>query len=317
MDDAHVLSRVRAGLDAAGASWYEDHVCVLMKDCTVPAGQVALVLNPQAFKAYDAEHPERIVCLLVRRDGMDVIFCAMVNNRDVNIEANVRRWLTAPLAKEEVQQTDCCVCMRDAPTCKRMMVCIGCCSLLCERCALEIGDSDALQCPVCRQWQLSGPSFGTPLELLARTTTGSLCEAPTRCKDPAEALVDVIAALDGEVFLLPCIGGELLFESSVVVGRLTKTNRRIDGTMRVREARMRLRALCRRHLQSAADELVIYSMRGVFAIDKERERPVEERSAFRLTRTHLLQMRPDEWDLIHDAPNVAVRKVEYMQLMAS
>lgn len=82
-----------------------------------PAGTVGVLCGRAAIRGYDAHHPERVVCLLVRApvpQGGPVQFKVVVRDRDVgDLQAYVRTWLTQPdeIVPARAQKPECVVCM--------------------------------------------------------------------------------------------------------------------------------------------------------------------------------------------------------------
>lgn len=306
------VCRVADALECIGIPFKLEESARSLETC-MPAGVgVAVVTSRHVIYAYDAYHPERIVCMILKSDGT---FYVVVNNREfVDFQARLRSFLSMD-SRVTHSRLSCGICYASADRMKRFTFtqCPHCSFVSCIRCLKKMGEleTSASQCPHCRQWKLDGDSFGTPVELLKPLRSPSSSDASIIGGDsnpksnPISDFMDMLDQLDGETVILPRIAKQVYLEVDgrvLATCRLSGTNRysrEDDAYMTHRQLRKHLERLLHKAARGAL-EFCLYTVRATFSIDASAQKPVHEVSLFQITPAgRLLQLEPEAWSLSH------------------
>ena len=254
------------------------------------SNQVVAITSKNAFLEYDPDHPERIVCILlnVLIDDDSKIFHVIVNNREVNKLNSIRMWFgDGSNLKTRICSQECMICYKKPKQCN---LCTHCMKITCMRCYEKISsrgvnNTHATKCPTCRQWSLIGDAYGTPHDKLI------IPPKKVEAVNAIDDLVDnVLAHLDGQVYLIKRIEDKLHMHPFASFLRLSGTNRVTDGT-KAKAIRKMMHHLV--ETEGAKKTVRIYVLRMTYAIDVK---PITEISLFQITATHsLIQCSVNAW----------------------
>ena len=287
-------------LDALGVDATIDNVSASIVTCPLRPDGVTVLTSPAAIRAHDPRHPERIDSILVRGSGNVINYRVMVNDRDIDIEKAVPFWLNAdPLPSK---RTECAVCLTRQ---KEFVRCSHCFTMLCVKCHDKITWEGTHHCPVCRQWTLDGGDFGVPWDASTHMVL------PIAQLHPIDVFGQVLDRLDGRMSIFLRVDNTFIVDDSLLVVKLARTHRYTEDSSRIKDVRKRLRKLCTMHLARTSD-VMLWLIRTTYKVT---DRPVQEVSIFRVTKTELQQYGRDAWINILDELDVqAVRmvKTEYL-----
>lgn len=228
------VSIVIQSIEQNGIQYIIDDVSEFVGKCLTLESGLTVLTSKRAIQAYDRDHPERIVCILVKPDRTIRVF---VNNRESEgVDSIVTRFWNVDF-KKLYSTISCGICYATSQgpgkgKCKSMSkskrkqtlkvnVCSYCSFMTCETCLKKMNDIDAQarRCPHCRVWTLYGSEFGTPLDLLGVFPIRSTCD------NPVDAFVDVISRLDGLVLVCPIMEDCIDPRNCMTVCKLSSTNR--------------------------------------------------------------------------------------------
>jgi hypothetical protein len=282
------MQELLAVLQEAGVSFRVDKDAPSIDACVRDARQandddvMVVLVSKRAFQAYDDDHPERIMAILVKPDR----YLVVPLNRSKVTAGDVRHFLeTTPEAPKE-----CGVCFRPARTRRGkpvfFMQCCHCHFTTCVDCVARISDTDVFdveapfQCPQCRRWTLSGDAYCTPAEELLDTSQ------ELNGDGGLEALVDLVHRLDGTAMILPRVGDSLLVEVAQMFGR------RAFSTAYTSESRKRRDVLrdLRKLLKSAHGAMKLYVIRETWHVVDGK--PLVEVALFRIGKEGVLKQLP-------------------------
>lgn len=272
---ARSIEQITTALANIGKPFIIDDASKSIETCRMEAGKVTVLTSEHAIHKYDTHHPERILCIIVKSN----MFYVCVKNRVVDLEVTLRFWID-----KEMPKMECGVCYKGASK-KRPLtgaMCGYCMTFTCIRCRDRISEGCLFKCPYCRTWELDGDEYGIPHDQL------NLIE-PTVLTGPAK-LCDLVSQLDGLVTIIPSIAGMIDTQNISEVCRLSFTNRFTENSMRLGKVR--------KSLQELVDKFKsfrVYLLRSTYMIDEVTKNPVEEASAFVVTRDELVQYRADAW----------------------
>jgi hypothetical protein len=97
----------------------------------------------------------------------------------------------------------------------------------------------------------------------------------------------------GLIFIIPFVDGAMQQGQQMHFCRLTFTDRYAPGSMRLKQIRAMLTKLLATHGDRC--ELMLYTARTTYRIDKEQDKPVVETSQFQLTSDGLRQLGTHAW----------------------
>ena len=303
------IASVRQALEAAGVPYVIDESARKLCSSRTLEGHMTLITSRSALRAYDAQHPERLVCILRKTSGD---YYVVVNNRELDLRAAITRFLDFT-TQALLKTLECCVCYARPKT---FTLCSSCRATMCRCCLSKIDAKDlpgnSMQCPVCRQWNLDGEGFGTPWNTLQ---TSLPTNPPYPDRGAGAQLSWLMTRLDGEVFVALRADRTFEVDNTFVLTRLPGAmDRYACGSMKPSGARKRLEAFIREY-GPRCTQLRLYISRVTFAIDRTANRPIEEISAFNVRRdgSELLQLAPDAWiDVLEREEGTTTRvKVQY------
>ena len=313
------VSRVLEALRRANIQHAVDDCARSIETCTPLQDGLTVLTSPSAIRSYDAYHPERIVCIVLKPD---YTFRVVVNNRQsIDVDAELRSFWTMDRQQAlHAASVSCGICYQSAQTQTprkkkkrsrqfRFAVCTHCAFVSCVACLQKMGSlgAPAVRCPNCRRWGLDGDAFGTPLAMLQSCHRD--CddnEATKRCggeNDGINVFVErVIAPLDGEVTILPRIGEHVVADANLVTCRLAGTKRlskEDPAYMTTTQLRKKLQQLWTACSRFRRCQFYVYVFRTTFCTDvAETQKLIEEVSFFQITPDRrLLQIDDDAWVL--------------------
>jgi len=292
---ARSIEQVTTALTNIGKLFIIDDASKSIETCRMETGNVTIVTSEYAIHKYDTFHPERILCIIVKNNR----FYVCVKNRVVDLEATLRFWID-----KEMPKMECGVCYKGTSK-KRLLtgaMCGYCMTFTCIRCRDRISEGGLFKCPYCRTWELDGVEYGIPHDQL------NLIEPTVLTTGPAK-LCDLVSQLDGLVTIIPSIAGKIDTRNISEVCRLSFTNRFTTDGVRLGKVRKSLQELVDRF-----KSFRVYLLRSTYMIDEVTKNPVEEASAFIVTRDELIQYRADAWiDVLPIDQNFNRVIVEYLQ----
>ena len=276
-----------------------------------------LSTSKELVRDYDREHPERIACMAFSLERPGVQFFVFANNRQYDVGGAARAWTGCA---GPTSASDCTVCLdallkknsrRPRKTTVPFWMCTFCQNPVCTKCLGRFAHEDAVQCPTCRQWTLSGVGFGVPRSLLpALPTCPQAAPSASASASASDALVALMCGLDGAVRVVPRWGAGFMLDLDVVLNRMTGSNRFV-GDARPRAVRRQLARLL-----AALPALTFHVFRKTFDIDAAANRPVVERSVLCAAggpTAPLLQLPNDAWiDVFEPEQPFVHRCVEYL-----
>lgn len=290
---ARSIEQVTTALTNIGKPFIIDDASKSIDTCRMEAGKVTVLISQHAIHKYDTHHPERILCIIVKKN----MFKVCVKNRVVDLEASLRFWIDKGMPKME-----CGVCYKGASKNRPLTgaTCGYCMTFTCVRCRDRISDGGIFKCPYCRTWELDGDGYGIPHDQL------NIIE-PTVLTGPAK-LCDLVSQLDGLVTIIPSIAGNIDAHNISDVCRLSFTNRFTKDGVRLGKVRKSLQELVDKF-----ERFRVYLVRSTYMIDEVTKNPVEEASMFVVTRDELIQYRTDAWiDVLPIDNNYTRVIVEYL-----
>ena len=295
--DAEILSAVRRAL-AADAEVDDETASVKALVASLRSDHV-IATSKRLHADYDRDHPERIACMLFRRDSASntVWFLVIVNNRKYDVANMIKVWLR----DDEAANKECSTCFKGVGNKTRVWRCCYCQNTTCAACHAKLCEehAGAVQCTVCRQWCLDGSGPGAPRSWLD-------ISPPPNGKKAAAALVELLSGLDGEVSVVPRLGNSFLIDREERFHRHTGRRPKPPGS----DVRRRLARLL-----EVFPILSFHVFRKTFDIDPETNRPVMERSVLcSAPDGSLLQVPNDAWiDVFGSEKPFVHRKVEYLE----
>jgi len=246
---------------------------------------VLAVVSKLACRNYDNNHPERIVCILIKIQVATASKApspvhVVVNNRQIDYVSSIRRWFY-----DEDVIKECPICYNET---NDFVYCSSCSSVTCKTCHDLLivknshNDSHKFKCPICRQWSLFGNGYGTPLDQLA-TRQGQTHLSVTSVNDFVD---NVLAYLDGHVAIHVELDYDFNMKPIASFTRLSKTTRVIGTKAReIRQTLCQLLSTCNKQ-QRHRSIIYLYIFRDTYLIQ---EKPVVEISLFELTIDRLIQ----------------------------
>ena len=238
---------------------------------------VAVVTSRRAIYNYDNNHPERVICILVKC-GSFIFVC--VNNREYDAESCISTWYKRDV-NEFVGDATCDVCTRFSGNIG-FHACFICNYHICRKCMMKIQiDESAHQCPQCRQWILSDEGYGTRFD-------GNQIQIALNNKHPVDKLMFVLSKLDGAIDIQLRIN-RIFYPEIIDICRLSNTHRYSKNYSKKTRVGKLLRMMYEEIHKENLD-LKIYITRRTFSIDCALQKPIKEVSVFDLSSDNLLQL---------------------------
>jgi len=275
---------------------------------SVAKGRAVIVTSSKAKRDYDPHHPERIVCFVVKASPAH--FFVVVNNRENDLEADVRFWWNRDVG---VAFDGCNICMKKV---KQVAVCHRCNGVMCVKCYDRVSQGTCYQCPTCRGWTLHGDGYGVPWrdgEVVSfdDEKRGKAVKAP----DAFDKFGCVLSRLDGLVSVIIRVGNELFLDDGTFCTlKLSFTDRYADELPDADEIADGIRDI-RDDLCDSGETapFKMYVIRDTYAIDKEKDKPTQEISLFQVRDDELIQYPMDAWrDVLPQEERWCRKKVSYM-----
>ena len=246
-----------------------------------------------AIKNYDSYHPERITCIVLKKQQNDVLtYYVVVNDRDIDIEKALRFWWL----NDEVFNADnmsCVVCMRNN---RKNIMCCHCRALICLSCHDKLTNNESMQCPICRQWNLYGPDFGTPFLDTIHDNQSNYS---------IDSLYQLLDKLDGCMRIFIRINNRF-YNEGMVMTKLSGTNRYAHDSMRLKDIKKRL------NNRRTTKNITIWLFRNTFKILDDK--PIQEVSVFGLdSNDQLYQYGKNAWINVFDSDEFTMVKTEYLE----
>ena len=246
-----------------------------------------------AIKNYDSYHPERITCIVLKKQQNDVLtYYVVVNDRDIDIEKALRFWWL----NDEVYNADnmsCVVCMRNN---RKNSMCCHCRALICLSCHDKLTNNESMQCPICRQWNLYGPDFGTPFLDTIHDNQSNYS---------IDSLYQLLDKLDGCMRIFIRINNRF-YNEGMVMTKLSGTNRYAHDSMRLKDIKKRL------NNRRTTKNITIWLFRNTFKILDDK--PIQEVSVFGLdSNDQLYQYGKNAWINVFDSDEFTMVKTEYLE----
>lgn len=272
------VSRIIESIEQNGIKYIVDDHSSSLDRCRLLESGITVLTSKRAIHSYDKNHPERIVCILVKPDTSIRVF---VNNRESEgVNNTVSRFWNVDFMKM-YSTLSCGICYATSK-CKKTLkvaVCPYCSFMACESCLRKMTKMNKMntlsrRCAQCRTWLLTGPEFGTPLDLLGGFPMQSTCD------DPIDSFVDIVSHLDGFVVVCPQIGDRMDSRNFMSVCKLSGTTRYMEDDMTPDELRSSLNKLWKKHRDW---NFYLYVHRMTFRIDVDKEKHVDEVSRFQIT----------------------------------
>ena len=267
-----------------------------------------ILTSPAAIKDYDSYHPERIECLVLKKQQDDALsFYVVVNNREIDLEKAIRFWWLNETSYTP-ENMSCCVCLSRIK--HKFTTCCHCRSLLCVSCENKLTNNDSMQCPICRQWKLYGDDFGRPF-----IENKSFDDESN--KSSLDTLYNILDHLDGCTRIILRVDKVFKFDEMLTITKLTNTDRYAEGSRRLKDIKKSLNKKCAKYILYTPD-IAIWLFRNTFMI---LDKPMQEVSVFRLCIenkkiTDLYQYSRDAWvNVINydDEFPLSMVKTEYMK----
>lgn len=290
--------------------------------CHVRLSQQVVVLKcRQAFRDYDQEHPERILCILVNSNNYLVI----VLNRDLDHDVMIRSWWNRCEALRDGTPTrpiDCVICFESMSNGGSFTSCCHCGAVVCGDCFMRMNgqaaDSDeacSYKCAVCRTWKLHGSSFGVPSVSATYPQQNFQPSKPDSCS-AVDRFINILSKLDGLVEIIPRVNREFnIVTSPLRICKLSFTDRYsfFNEAIRIKKVRKFLTRLVNTLNDAEEDELLLYVLRSTYAIDKAGDKPVTEISVLQIKGKTLQAYSNEAYINVFDETSTIYIQVELAQ----
>lgn len=312
------LSNVKAAFQDLGFEFIVDDTSESISAVS-KTGYIVALTSPKAIRSYDAEHPERIVCILVFCHSEHYLeYRVVCNNRGYDLKTQIKSLTNKTLLDDLHEGFECAICLKNP---KHVVHCSTCCGSICVNCHDKLEDQFngfAWICPFCRSNNLVGTWFGTPYCCLpGLTLSGS--------GDVADVFVNgIIANLDGLFEIWPRINSAWPTNFVKVIHKLSRTDRYGKGSDRISDARQMVRRLANfgRILQNNGVEVILslYVVRLTHRVDANANTAIVEVSMFQLLMNdgneRIVQADKDSWlDVLKDttlSDAFMRQKIEYV-----
>ena len=267
-------------------------------------GVVTVLTSCVAIKNYDQNHPERITCIILKNINKITIFYVVVNNRNINFRNAMRFWYNRKLVDTSVE---CSICFKTFGQVKQIIPCVHCNSILCLSCYQNITneDGEVSTCPVCRQVSIIGDDFGVPHE------NEISLPIVASAQHPIDQFCEILRKLDGEIMIIARIGRAFIESNPIMMSTMSRTNRYIDGSLKLKEIRTILKKIHAKYAKSGG--LSFYIVRKTFKIDVTSNKPIKEVSRFQLTESSLYQYNNNAWIVVFNIDGYHLAKTEYIK----
>ena len=254
-----------------------------------------------AINNYDSYHPERITCIVLKKQENDVLsYYVVVNDRDIDLEKAIRFWWL----NDEIYNADnmsCVVCMRNK---RENIKCCHCRSLICLSCHDKLTNNECMQCPICRQWNLYGPDFGFAFTFPPALRDGN----QSNTKHTIDSFYQLLDKLDGCTHILIRVDNAF-YDEGLTITKLSGTNRYAIDSMRLKDIKKRLN---KRIQQNATKNITIWLFRNTFKILDNK--PMQEVSVFGMQNgMECIQYSKNAWINIFDSDEFTMVKTEYLE----
>lgn len=278
--------------------------------------KTTLLISADAIKKYDSIHPERIAAIVLTHTDTKLTYRVIVNDRESSCE---KFWLPMVLDNEDLKE--CPICYK--PLGDKLVMCTTCKNVVCFKCFGKIESKThdgGFRCVKCREWNLNGHGYGLPFErLFMGYSAGDSGDSAGDSRDSAGNSRDffkMFQKLDGEIIVIPRIGDQLIVSMSVILVKLSGTDRYVKGSLK-----KAMKAFNKFKLDSMKNgkDVRFYVVRQTYSIDRETTmNPVREASAFRINLAgEIEQLLSHAWTIkpLEDMgiDDVSYRKVELMR----
>jgi hypothetical protein len=298
-----MMQSVCSALDTLSLPYIIDKNALSIYQARDEKGKVTIVRSSIAFAEYDDKHPERIFCILVKRESNLFSYNAIVKNREYDLVKSIQVWLRRE--SMDMRNAECCICFKRPKP--KALPCQVCTALLCIPCWRKLvnDDDESHCCPQCRTWHMPGERFGGAENV-------DVAKVKTQGCDWIDQLLQVVTQLDGEVHIIPIVDSKITPKDVMMYNRLAFTTRYADESMRLQQIRKKLRTLSKVYKN---DFNQVYLSRKTFHVDKDYNKPITEMSLFGMSENGraLQQVRSGEWlDIFEDSKFTVYQPTIYL-----
>lgn len=285
------VDAVRTQFDRLGVKHVTDTTSYTLVDAQPSnARSVVIVASPSAIRDYDSYHPERILCILLRRfPNGDLEHFVITRDRDLDLSRLIPFWWSQTTSiTTTMKKAECIVCFKKP--CSQVVFCVHCRSTVCLACHERMyGSRDAERCASCRMWRLSGDMYGVPWDAGRVVTPSGLT--------PLDKLMSVLDQLDGGVSILPRIDRAFDDRLELRFCRLAFTSRYSVASDPRHTVHKKLKRLLDQ-LDSLRHEVLLYVIRTTHRVVDASRGPVAEVSLFQVRGDELLAYGNDQYKLV-------------------
>jgi len=178
---------------------------------------------------------------------------------------------------------------------------------LCLSCYQKITNEDGQvsTCPVCRQVSIIGDDFGVPHE------NEISLPIVAAAQHPIDQFCEILRKLDGEIMIILRIGSGFVESDPIIMSTMSRTNRYIDGSPKLKEIRTILKMVHAKYAKSRG--LSFYIVRKTFKIDVTSNKPIKEVSRFHVMKSSLYQYNNNAWIVVFNIDGYHLAKTEYIK----
>lgn len=299
------MNRVFELLDTLNIPYIIDNDGKSLSRLKLIDGHMTIATNTKFFRSYDDYHPERILCMLVKKTKSDKPFWVIPKNREFPTESMINRfWNNDNLLAIE-KDSKCAVCYNKLKT---FHSCIFCNTYTCVKCFDKMNDNNSTtKCVVCRRWMLDGSDYGMPY-IKNPKPISKLAGA-----NPLQKFISFIKSLDGETIIIPRLNNKfIMFDEPLSICRLSFTNRLESDSLSYSDLFEILDKFIKKNIDSGM--ITFWVIHQTYLIDKELEKPIKELTVIQIRDKEIIPYGNDAYiNVLSDDLFYTIKKVEFLE----